>query len=255
MRMGESIENELISIIIPTYNSEKFLSRTLKSVLVQTHKNWEAIIVDDCSTDSTLQLIRSFANKDKRIKFDILNENQGAAVARNKAVEIAKGPYVAFLDSDDLWYEDKLFKQLQFMKNNGIKFSCTSYNKIDATDKPLSKVVYWNKVGGYEDILKRNPGNSTIMYHAASLGKIKVPNIRKRNDYLMWLQVIKVAGELHPLEDVLSSHRIREGSLSSNKFNLVKYHWEVYRKHEKLGYFKAIYLLVYWSFITIFKLR
>lgn len=247
--------NRLVSVILPTYNCENFIKETLDSVLKQTFKEWELIIVDDCSTDGTIEILNEYKKNDHRIKLYSLKQNNGAAIARNLGVKHAKGNFIAFLDSDDLWNINKLELQINFMIDNNYSFTCTSYNKIDENGASLDRVVKWDEISSYEGILKKNPGNSTVIYNAGLLGKIEVPHIRKRNDYLMWLQVIKKAERLFSLNKILTSHRIRRGSLSSNKFDLVKYHWIVYRKHENLSIFKSMYLVVYWSFITVFKLR
>ena len=129
--------NGLVSVIVPAYNCEKFIGETIDSVLAQTYKNWEMIIVDDCSSDHTRDIVLEFASQDSRIKYYFLQENSGAAVARNTAMERAKGEYMAFLDSDDIWLPEKLEKQLSFMKENDVAFSSTSYELIDEESKTL----------------------------------------------------------------------------------------------------------------------
>jgi glycosyltransferase involved in cell wall biosynthesis len=252
---NDKISEELVSIIIPAYNCEGFIGRTLESVLSQTYKNWEAIIIDDCSTDNTLDLVKSYSLKNQKIRYQKLSKNSGAAVARNAAVNLAKGKYLAFLDSDDIWFPEKLEQQIKFMQDNGYLFTCTSYNKIDSQGNDLGFIIRAKNFRNYNGVLKRNPGNSTVIYDAESLGKIIIPDIRKRNDYVMWLQVVKKAKILHGLDEVLTSHRIRTGSLSRNKVGLVYYHWKVYRKIENLSLIRSSYLIVYWIIATVFKLR
>lgn len=246
---------DLVSVIIPTFNCADFIGITLDSVIAQTYQNWEIIIVDDGSTDNTCDVVNSYIAKESRIKYYKMNKNSGAALARNKAVELARGKYIAFLDSDDVWFPNKLTKQINFMKENNYLFTCTSYTKIDEQGKFLNKVVKVNDKSDYNGILKRNPGNSTVIYNADKLGKFLIPDIRKRNDYVMWLQVIKKARTLYGITEPLSSHRIRSGSLSRNKFSLVQYHWKVYRDIEKLSIIKSCNLVIYWIFITIFRLK
>lgn len=245
----------LVSIIMPAYNCEKLVGTTIESVINQSYRNWELIVVDDCSQDNTYKIIKEYMKKDKRIKLYRLEKNSGPAIARNKAIEKAKGKYLAFLDSDDIWFPDKLQKQLRFMEENKYYFTCTSYTKIDEEDNDLKRIVYANKKSDYNGILKKCPGNSTVIYNAEKLGRFTIPNIKKRNDYILWLQVIKKAKYLHGIDEPLSSHRVRKGSVSSNKFSLIKYHWIVYRKYENLSLFKSSYLIFYWIFSTVFNLR
>lgn len=129
--------SDLISIITPTYNCGKFIGETIESVINQTYENWEMIIVDDCSKDNTKDIVNKYAQNDDRIKYHLLEKNSGAAIARTKAMELANGNYMAFLDSDDLWVEDKLEKQLKFMKENNFNFVCTEYEQIDEQSNPL----------------------------------------------------------------------------------------------------------------------
>ena len=245
----------LVSIVMPAYNCEDFIGITLDSVINQTYQNWEVIVVDDCSTDNTAKLVQEYVKKDNRIKYHKLDKNSGAAVARNKAVDLANGKYMAFLDSDDVWFPEKLTKQIGYMEENAYTFTCTSYTKIDEEGEYLGRTIGVRKQSDYNDILKKNPGNSTVVYNSEEIGKVKIPNIRKRNDYVMWLSVVKRAGKLYGMEEPLASHRVRKGSLSKKKANLVGYHWKVYREIEDLSFLKSSYLVLYWILVTVFKLR
>ena len=211
--------------------------------------------MDDCSTDNTAKVVQEYIKKDNRISYHKLDINSGAAVARNKAVDLANGKYMAFLDSDDVWFPEKLTKQIGYMEENAYTFTCTSYTKIDEEGEYLDRTIGVRKQSNYNDILKKNPGNSTVVYNSEEIGKVKIPNIRKRNDYVMWLSVVKKAGKLYGMEEPLASHRVREGSLSKKKANLVGYHWKVYRDIEDLSFFKSSYLIVYWVVVTVFRLR
>src|SRR5699024_1050422 len=217
-------------VIMPAYNSEKFIGRALDSIIAQTYKNWEVIVVDDCSTDNTPIVVREYIEKYPQIKYCKLVKNSGAAVARNKAIDKATGTYIAFLDSDDVWKPEKLSIQIEFMEKNEYNFTCTSYTKIDEEDNYLGKTVMTKIKSDYSRVLRTCPGNSTVIYNAEILGKFKIPDIKKRNDYVMWLKVIKKSKYLYGLEEPLGSHRIRKDSISSNKFDLVGYHWKVYRE-------------------------
>ena len=237
--------SDLVSIIMPTYNCREYIRYSLESVIAQTYQNWELIIVDDGSTDDTAGIIKEYMAQDSRVKYTRIKENSGAAIARNTAVDMAQGRYLAFLDSDDLWMPSKLTMQINFMKQNDYSFTCTSYKKIDEQGKFLNRVVRAKPKLDYNGVLKACPGNSTVIYDSHCLGKYKIPNIRKRNDYVMWLQIIKKADSLYGLDEVLTSHRIRSGSISSNKASLIKYQWKVYCEIEKLPVLKAVSLIVY----------
>lgn len=252
--MENKIE-ELVSIIMPAYNCGDFIGSTLDSVIIQSYKNWEVIVVDDCSTDNTADAVQEYIKKDNRIKYHKLEKNSGAAVARNKAVDLASGKYMAFLDSDDVWFPEKLTKQIGFMEENGYGFTCTSYTKIDEQGEFLNRIIVAQPKRDYDGVLKTCPGNSTVIYNAAKLGKFKIPDIKKRNDYVMWLQVIKKEKYIYGIEEPLGSHRIRTKGISSNKKSLVGYHWKVYRKIENLSLLKSSYLTVYWVMATVFKFR
>ncbi len=243
----------LVSIIMPVYNSEKYIGRTLESVISQSFNDWEIIIVDDCSTDNSANIIKSYMNEDKRIKYYKLKINSGAAISRNTAIKNAIGKYIAFLDSDDIWHPEKLSKQIEIMEKNDYNFTCTDYNKIDDNDLDLNKTIKADLRADYNRILKSCPGNSTVVYNSHAIGKFYIPNIRKRNDYVMWLQVLKVEKYLYGINQTLTSHRLRENSISSNKKSLVKYHWNIYRNIEKLSIRKSIYLIVYWIIKSILK--
>lgn len=246
---------DLISIIMPTYNCGLYIGESLESVIKQTYSNWEVIIIDDCSTDNTQEIVNEYVSKDSRIKYFKLDKNSGAAVARNKAITLANGKYIAFLDSDDIWFEEKLSKQINFMKKNDYYFTCTSYTKIDENGNSLNRIINARTCSDYYEVLKTCPGNSTVIYDSEKLGKYQIPNIKKRNDYVMWLQIIKKSTHLYGLEEALGSHRIRTNAISSNKTSLVNYHWKVYREIENLSIIRSSYLISYWIFVTLFKLR
>lgn len=247
---------ELISIITPTYNCGKFIGETIESVLNQTYQNWEMIIVDDCSTDNTRDVVDSYIARDGRIKYHLLEVNSGAAVARTKAMEIAVGQYMAFLDSDDLWFKDKLKRQLAFMKENGYSLTCTAYEHIDENGKPLNKVAKTKQKTNYNGVLLSCPvGNSTVMYNVVKLGKFAVPNIRKRNDDALWLQLLKKEKYIYGMPDVLMQYRVRANSISSNKLVLIKYHWQLYRKIEHLSVVRSAFHICYWVFLKVFRIK
>ena len=248
------MSKDLVSIITPTYNCAKFIGATIESVLNQTYQNFEMIIVDDASKDNTEEVVKSF--KDKRIKYIRLSKNSGPAVARNRAMEEAKGKYMAFLDSDDLWKREKLEKQINFIKKNKYKIICSDYEQIDEEGNKLNKISPCKQKVNYNGILLSCPvGNSTVFYDVSKLGKFKVPNIRKRNDDALWLQILKKEEYMYGQKEVLMEYRIRQNSVSSNKLSLIKYHWQLYREIEHLSVIRSVFHIVVWGFIKVFHIK
>lgn len=250
------MSEQLVSIITPTYNCAKFIARTLDSVQAQTYKNWEMIIVDDCSQDNTKEIVEEYIKNDPRIKYHLLEENSGAAVARTKAMKLANGVYMAFLDSDDIWTSDKLERQIKWMNDNGYAFSCTAYEHIDENDKSLNRTIKTIKKTSYNRLLLDCPvGNSTVVYNVEKMGKFEVPNIRKRNDDALWLQMLKKEKYIWGMPDVLMKYRIRKDSISSNKFKVIKYHWILYRQIEHLSVFRSVFHIVWWCVIKVLRIK
>ncbi|OED36644.1 glycosyl transferase [Flavobacteriaceae bacterium (ex Bugula neritina AB1)] len=232
-----------VSVITPAYNCADFILETINSVKNQTFSNWEMIIIDDNSTDNTIDIINKAISNDKRIKLLSLKENLGAGVARNKGIEIANGRYIAFLDSDDRWVSEKLEKQIGFMENNDYSFSFTSYKQIEEESKKEIKIIESKKVVTYKKALFNNPiGCLTVIYDTMLLGKIYMPNIKKRQDYALWLKILKKT-DGYGLNEVLAMYTIRKNSISYNKYNLIKYQWKVYREIEGFSTIKSFYYL------------
>ncbi|MCI2228403.1 glycosyltransferase [Polaribacter sp. MSW13] len=234
--------NNLVSIITPSFNSAKFIAETINSVISQTYKNWEMIIVDDVSTDNSVQIINSFIEKDDRIKLHKLKNNSGAAVARNKAIELSKGNFIAFLDSDDLWLQNKLEEQLSFMIANNYNLTYTSYKVIKEDGSNLSKSIICEEKLSYKDMLFSNKiGCLTAIYNKDCLGKIYMPNLKKRQDYALWLKILKKESYAYGLPKILAKYRNRQESISNNKIEMLKWNWKLYRQVEKLSYFRALF--------------
>lgn len=225
--------SELVSVIMPSYNTANFIAESIRSVIAQTYPNWELIIVDDCSRDETDAVVAPFL-ADNRIRYLKNEKNGGAAVSRNRALREAKGKWIAFLDSDDLWNSEKLEKQLRFMQENNCRFSYTEYKEIDESGKPNGKYITGPKKIG--KISMQNycwPGCLTVMYDASYVGLIQIFDIKKNNDYAMWLQVCKKTNCLLLCED-LASYRKRSGSISNHSYRaLVQWHYRLFREAEK----------------------
>ncbi len=226
-------EKGLVSVITPSYNTGKYIGETIEGVLNQTYTNWEMIIVDDCSTDDTDKIVKEYL-KDERIRYIKNTTNSGAAMSRNKALKVANGEWIAFLDSDDLWTSDKLEKQINFMKKNNYYFSYTNYEEIDESSHKINRLIT-----GPKKITKHGmfnycwPGCLTVMYSANRVGLIQIEDLPKNNDYAMWLKVIE-KHNCYLLNVNLAKYRIRNGSISRvNKFKLIKHHYNLYRIGEK----------------------
>ena len=249
-------EDNLVSIITPVYNCEKLLSKTIDCVINQTYKNWEMILVDDCTQDNSAQIIKKYIKKDKRIRYFKLNVNSGAAVARNKALKESKGRFIAYLDADDLWENDKLEKQVRFMLNNKYAFTCTDYEKIDEEGKSLNKIIKIPKKINYNQYLRNTIIQTVgVMVDTNITGKevLEMPNIRRRQDAATWCQLLKAGYDCYELPETLSYYRVVSNSLSSNKFKAAKGTWMLYRKIEKLSLIKSCYCFIGYAFNAVKK--
>lgn len=251
-----SFVDSMVSVIMPTYNSGRFIAESIESVICQTYNNWELIIVDDASTDNTKAIVAEYIRKYSSIKYIFIEENSGAAFARTKAISMAQGEYIAFLDSDDIWYPDKLEKQFLFMRQNQYAFTATSYKHINEHGDDLHKIIKAIPKTDYKRLLLDCPvGNSSVMYNQKSMGKFTVPNIRKRNDDALWLKMLKKEKYIYGFDDVLMKYRIRKNSISSNKLKVIKYHWVLYRNIEHLSFLRSIFHIFYWCCIKILKIK
>ncbi|WP_409291951.1 teichuronic acid biosynthesis protein TuaG [Peribacillus sp. SCS-37] len=247
-------EQTLISIITPAYNAADYITETIESVMRQSYQNWEMIIVDDCSTDNTRDIINRFALEDSRIRPVFLEVNSGAAAARNAALKMAGGRYVAFLDSDDLWKPEKLDKQLTFMKLNQYAFTFTAYEMISEDGTPLHKLVDAPRFINYEKMLKNTiVGCLTVMIDLERTGSFEMPDIRTRQDLAAWLSILRRGHTAFGLNEVLAEYRTGNSSISQNKWKAAKMNWFVYRKVEKLHLAKACWCFSNYAVHAVLK--
>ena len=229
--------NGLVSIITPSWNCGKFLEETIKSIQAQTYQNWELLFQDDCSTDDTKERVARLAADDPRIKYECNSQNCGAAITRNNALRRAKGKWVAFLDSDDLWHPEKLEKQINFMVANGYHFSYTGYSEINEETEDTGRVIsgpkHITKAGMYAFCW---PGCLTVMYDREHVGLIQIADIKKNNDYAMWLKVCHKA-DCYLLDECLGKYRRgRSGSISTHGYStLIKWHYKLFREAEDMN--------------------
>lgn len=242
-------KNILVSIITPVYNSEKYIADTINSVLSQTYKNWEMLIVDDCSKDDTANVIAQF--NDPRIKYFKLSQNSGAAVARNEALEMAQGKYIAFLDADDMWKSEKLEKQLEFMIKNRIGFSFTSYEILKEQGNKVIKVP---KELNYIQFMKNTIiGTLTVMINKDIVGDIRLVDVKKDHDSMTWAKLLREGNIAYGLNESLAYYRKVEGSISNDKFKAVKNHWNNCRKIENLSVAKCLYYFLFYGINAVKK--
>lgn len=233
----------LVSIITPNYNCEKYICETIESVLNQTYKNWEMLIVDDCSTDNSIKMLEKYLD-DRRIKLVKMNKNSGAALCRNLGIEEANGKYIAFLDSDDLWEKEKLEKQISFMEKNDVDFSYTEYTHISEDGRSLNLKARVPKKLTYKKMLYHCfTGCLTVIYNQEKLGKIYGPNIPKSNDYGLFLQVLKKVKNARGIQENLAYYRIRRNSISRNKLKKIKPHLYLLNKIEKISIFMSLFYI------------
>jgi len=245
--------NPLVSIITPNYNASKYIDETIQSVIKQTYSNWELLIVDDCSTDNSVAIIKKYQGLDKRVRLLRLDKNSGAAIARNKAIEASKGDFIAFLDSDDRWFENKLEIQVSFMNNKNCKLSYTSYYSVNESNQK-SKLIVAKKKMTYKNLLTSNYiGCLTAMYSVNHLGKVYMPIISKRQDWALWLKITKSNIIAEGIQIPLAFYNNRQNSVSSNKINLLKYNWEIYREHESFNRLQSLYYFIQLVLKKIFK--
>ena len=244
----------LVSIITPAYNSEKFIAETIHSVQNQTCHDWEMIIVDDCSTDNTQQIVLQLQEKDHRIKYIRNEENKGSAYSRNIALQNAKGKWIAFLDSDDIWLPEKLERQIEFMLKNNYNFSYTNYCEINEDSEETGimmtgpEVINKNKMIAY-----CWPGCLTVMYNADFVGQIQTVDIKINEEYALWIKIAKKT-DCHLLNENLAKYRKRNNSLSDKSYlRLIKWHYLMFRKSENKNVISSIILTLGNLIFGIFK--
>lgn len=246
----------IISVITPVYNAGKYIESTIMSVRNQTFKEFEMILIDDCSTDNSREVIEKITQEDSRIKYILLEHNSGAAVARNTGIEAANGRYIAFLDSDDVWKNDKLKQQLNFMEKNNYAFTYTAFETITEDNKVIQKEVLVPESLNYTQLLKNTAiACSTVIIDRSKTGNFSMPLVRKGQDTATWLKLLKGPVEnAYGLNKVLSSYRKVKGSISDDKLSALKRTWNTYRNIEKLPLPKAGYYFT-WYVLNAIKKR
>lgn len=244
---------ELVSVIMPNYNSEKFIEESIESVLNQTYQNIELIIIDDNSMDLSVEKIKKI--NDDRIRLIKLTKNQGAAFARNEGLKISTGRYLAFLDSDDILNKDAIEKQINFLQKKKGVLVFGAFEHITENGEKI-KIENVPELITYKYLLKTCP----IKPLTVLIDKLKIKNdilfpeiCEKREDYGCWLDLIKEVKIFYGNNEILGQYRINSQSVSRNKYKMAYYQYKVYRKYEKLSFINSLYYLFNWAYFGIKK--
>lgn len=245
MENATAYGNNLISVIIPVYNAEKFLEETLNSVYAQTVGSFEIILVDDCSKDCSAEIIARHKERHAEIVYHLQEKNMGAAVARNTALSIAKGRYVAFLDSDDIWQPEKTEKQLRLMEQTGAAFAFTAIEMINENGELIKKKRKIKEKVGYKFLLHNTViPTSSVIIDRNKTGEFRMPLRRSGQDYATWLQLLRNGTIAYGVNEALVRYRVSSNSLSSNKFKSIKQVWDIQTKDEKINKFSAFFNVI-----------
>ncbi|RZJ82293.1 MAG: glycosyltransferase family 2 protein [Flavobacterium sp.] len=243
----------LISIITPCYNSAGFIAKTINSVLDQSYLNWEMIIIDDCSKDETCELVEEFVRKNDKIRLIRLEKNGGVSNARNRGLEETIGKYVAFLDSDDIWLSEKLKKQVAYMEAESLPMSFFAYNRIDETDKIISRKIEVPRSVNYKQLL----AHCVIIFSTSLTLRSVIGETRFKKagheDWIFWLDIFKKPFSGYGINEALVLYRVREGSISANKLKAMGFTWKIFRESEKLGLVHSMYLFTRYAFSAVWK--
>lgn len=247
------IANNLVSIITPHYNSLRSLKQTLESVAQQTYSNYEHIIIDDCSSEIELHELKSLIVSFPNTLLLTLDTNSGAAVARNAGIKYAKGRFIAFVDADDLWVPTKLSQQLSFMQQHNLDLCYSAYDVINQ-DGEVINFRTAPSVVTYRSLLKCNEiGCLTAIYDTKRLGKVFMPELRKRQDLALWLRLMKLGAKAEGITESLACYRVGSYSLSSNKCKVLPYQWAVYRECERLNIIQSSYYFAFYVWNGIYR--
>ena len=245
-------KSKKISIILPNYNSYKFISKTIKSVLKQSYKNWELLIVDDCSNIKTRNILKKF-KKSKKIKIFWLKKNKGAAYCRNFAIKKSKSDFLAFLDSDDIWEKNKLKKQIHFMTKNDYDFTYTYYKSFNDGENKFKEIKTLKRFTFKEFINNTSIATSTMIVKRNTARSIKFTNTKICEDYFYKCKVLKKVKFAYCLNEFLTRYRIRNNSLQSNKFRNFIWIWKINKSYNKFNFFQNLTSLFFISINSIKK--
>jgi teichuronic acid biosynthesis glycosyltransferase TuaG len=246
----------IVSIITPAHNAARFLDETIRSVSTQTFSEWEMLVVDDASADTTSDIVTRWSEIDPRIRLIRLAVNQGAALARNRALIEARGRFVAFLDSDDLWKPHKLETQTRFMKDTGAVFTFAGYSVVDENGRPIGRAVRAPREMDYRSLLKNTAiGCLTVMLDREAVGPLKMRQLPQHEDLVLWYEILKRGTRARGIQEDLASYRVVRGSASRNKFRSALHMWRVLRQEERLGVLDAAWCYAHYAWNAYRKNR
>ena len=244
----------LVSVIMPSYNAEKYIAESIESVLHQTYTNWELLITDDCSSDRTPEIVQSYCQQDPRISFVVAKQHSGIAKTRNQSIARAKGQFIAFLDNDDLWVPEKIEKQVRFIVKNNYAFVYSAYELMNEDGTPKGKTIKTAGVVDYNKYLRNTIiGSGTIMLDQDQTGSLVMPDNATSDDMALWCKILKDGHQAYPIPEVLMRYRVRSNSASANKLKAAKDVWLVYRNQEKLSFFHALTCFCCYAFNATIK--
>lgn len=244
----------LVSVIMPSYNAEKYIAESIESVLHQTYRNWELLITDDCSCDRTPEIVQSYCQQDQRINFVVAKQHAGIAKTRNQSIARAKGQFIAFLDNDDLWVPEKIEKQVRFIVENNYAFVYSAYELMNEDGTLKGKTIKTAGVVDYNKYLRNTIiGSGTIMLDQNQTGSLVMPDNATSDDMALWCKILKDGHQAYPIPEVLMKYRVRSNSASANKLKAAKDVWLVYRKQEKLSFFHALTCFSCYAFNATIK--
>lgn len=244
----QTLTEDLVSVIMPAYKTEKYIAESIQSVVNQSYKNWELLIANDCSPDLLEKIVLPFCKRDSRIHYFKLEKNSGPSAARNLCLEKARGRYIAMLDSNDIWHPQKLEKQLAFMLEKNVCFSFTSFQRINSKSRLISKPVSLPKRVTHSDALKNSCiPNLTVVLDRACIGNFKFKPDWKHEDYILWLSFLEKGITAYCLAEPLAFYRVLKGSLSANKFKSALWVWRIFKYQQKISFFRRLYLMLCWS--------
>lgn len=252
--MNIQVEKGLVSIITPAYNCENYIADTIESVLKQTYNNWEMIIVNDCSVDKTQEIVEYYTKADPRIKLINLEKNSGVVIARNVALNMSVGEYVAFLDSDDLWKSKKLEKQISFMKSNQYAFCFSGYELIDECGISLNKTIKTPPYLKYSQAIRNTTiGCLTVCINRKIVGEFRMPQLKHGEDHATWISILQKKFIAYSINESLAYYRVSSTSMTGKKLKVIKMQWKNYREFYKFSLLKSFFYFTSYVFYAFKK--
>lgn len=237
----------IVSVVMPLHNAAPYLEQAIQSVIDQSFEDWELLIVNDASTDDSMAIVEKMCSIDDRVKVFSNDISQGAAFSRNRAIDMAQGRYIAFLDADDFWRREKLETQINFMQLNNYVFTYSAYDRVDANNHTLMTLSVPATINKKSLLTQKRIGCLTAVYDVNYFGKIKMPLIKKRQDLGLWLKLLSMTPTAHGIDNVLASYRIHDKSMSANKLSAAWYTWRLFRDFEKMSLVSSVYYFSWYA--------